>query len=253
MMLTLIHRLESTPCEAQAVAQWAKNSLDLIQAKRAIEEESDDPVQAAKKWENVEELIHSIGQFKREEAGPAEPSELTEPLEPSEDTGSSEVPSVNGLVFLREFVNRMTLEAQESEKDEKDSDVQKNQVTLLTLHGAKGLEYPVVFLVGMEDGFLPHRRTIEEATDLGEERRLCYVGITRAKDFLFLTRAKNRIRYGKPVPRVPSRFLEEIPKDLMVRVDDSGTPDLSSKQAQEEHESRVKNYLAEIRANLMKK
>jgi DNA helicase-2/ATP-dependent DNA helicase PcrA len=215
---------------SQQIAQWAKDSLDRVQAKKAIEEESDDPVQAGRKWENVEELIHSIGQFRTE-------GEVT-----------------SGVDFLREFLNRMTLEAQEAEKEEdKNEDSKKNQVTLLTLHGAKGLEYPLVFLVGMEDGFLPHRRTLEEATDLGEERRLCYVGITRAKDFLFITRAKNRIRYGKPVPRVPSRFLEEIPKDLVVKMDQSGTPDLSSKEAQEEHEVRVKNYLADIRANLMKK
>jgi superfamily I DNA/RNA helicase len=241
LISSLSEELLTIPPEATLVAQWARQSLDRLQVKKAIEEESDDPVQAGKKWENVEELIHSIGQFKREE--------------PEDALISAEGETPTGMVFLREFLNRMTLEAQESEKDEKDKekDTQKNQVTLLTLHGAKGLEYPIVFLVGMEDGFLPHRRTLEEATDLGEERRLCYVGITRAKDFLFLTRAKNRIRYGKPVPRVPSRFLEEIPKDLVVRLDQSETPDLSSKQAQEEHESRVKNYLAEIRANLLKK
>jgi superfamily I DNA/RNA helicase len=125
-------------------------------------------------------------------------------------------------------------------------------VTLLTLHGAKGLEYPVVFLVGFEDGFLPHRRTIDEAVDFGEERRLCYVGITRARDHLFLTRTKNRIRFGKPVPRTPSRFLEEIPSDLIVRVDHSLSPDLTSKAAKEAHEDKVKNYLAGIRAQLTK-
>ena len=98
-------------------------------------------------------------------------------------------------------------------------------MTLLTLHGAKGLEYPIVFLVGMEEGFLPHKRTIEEGTDISEERRLAYVGITRARDYLVLTRARNRIRYGKPVPRYPSRFLSEIPEASLLRQDESAGPD----------------------------
>ena len=201
-----------------------------MQIKKAIEEESDDPVQAGRKWENVEELIHSLGQFKL-------PAELT-------------LEGLAGLDFVLEFLNRMTLEAQDTEKDD-DKD-QRQQVTLLTLHGAKGLEYPIVFMVGMEEGYLPHKRTLEELTDLGEERRLCYVGITRAKDFLFLIRAQNRIRYGKPVPRTPSRFLAEIPPDLIVKINQAVGPDMSSDAAREVHEVRVKNYLAEIRAQLMK-
>jgi superfamily I DNA/RNA helicase len=149
----------------------------------------------------------------------------------------------------------MALEANEEEKSQEDQEDEskKNQVTLLTLHGAKGLEYRMVFLVGMEEGFLPHKRTIDEAIDFGEERRLCYVGITRAKEHLYLTRTKNRIRYGKPVPRSPSRFLEEIPKDLLVRIDESLSPDYTSQQAREEHETKVKDYLAQIRANLLTK
>ena len=231
LVLNLIQGLEATPPQAESMANWAKGSLEKIQAKKAVEEECDDAVQATRKWENVEELVHSMGQFKIED-----------------------VELKNGLDFLREYINRMTLEAQEAEdENRKEGEVKKNQVTLLTLHGAKGLEYPVVFLVGMEEGFLPHRRTIEEATDFGEERRLCYVGITRARDQLFLTRAKNRIRYGKPVPRTMSRFLEEIPKDLILKQDQSQTPDLDSKEAVEAHEVKVKNYLAQIRANLAKK
>jgi superfamily I DNA/RNA helicase len=226
---------------SQAMVTWAQQSLERIQSKKAILEESDDPVQAARKWDNVEELIHSIGQYKGETQ-----TEAT-------DDGSPH--SIHtGVDFMRDFLNLMTLQAQDAEKDEekKDKDA-KNQVTLLTFHGAKGLEYPVVFMVGMEEGFLPHRRTLEELTDLGEERRLCYVGITRARDHLYLVRAKNRIRYGKPVPRTPSRFLEEIPKDLLLRNDQSTTPDFTSKEAEDAHEGRVKNYLAEIRANLLKK
>lgn len=243
LILTLKQQLQTFPAEPERMVQWARESLDRIQARRAVEEDCDDAVQAVKKWENVEELVHSLGQSKF--AAKVEEGEISDPVETEVCKG--------GTLFLREFLNRMTLEAQETEKDEKkEKDAEKNQVTLLTLHGAKGLEYPIVFLVGMEDGFLPHKRTLEEVTDLGEERRLCYVGITRAKDFLIITRAKNRIRFGKPVPRVPSRFLEEIPKELIVRQDQSNMPDFTSKEAEEEHETKVKNYLAGIRASLMK-
>jgi DNA helicase-2/ATP-dependent DNA helicase PcrA len=106
-------------------------------------------------------------------------------------------------------------------------------------------------LVGLEEGLLPHRRTIEEAQDFSEERRLAYVGITRAKERLYLTRAKTRIRYGKAVPRTPSRFLEEIPKELIVTRDESLTPDHSDEAAKEAHEAKVKDFLAQIRSQVM--
>ncbi|MGZ3687306.1 MAG: 3'-5' exonuclease, partial [Bdellovibrionota bacterium] len=165
-----------------------------------------------------------------------------------------EVEATDGVTIVREFLSRMALEAQEEEEDKKDEkEKDKNQVTLLTLHGSKGLEFPAVFLVGMEEGFLPHKRTIEGAEDLSEERRLCYVGITRARDHLILSRVRNRIRYGKPVPRYRSRFLEEVPKELIVLRDESTSPDLSNEQARQAHEDKVKGFLAGIRANLMKK
>ena len=83
----------------------------------------------------------------------------------------------------------------------------------MTLHNAKGLEYPVVFMIGMEDGVFPHMRSIE-AGDIEEERRLCYVGITRAMRNLYLTHARTRALYGGREWNVPSRFLGEIPAEL---------------------------------------
>ena len=88
-------------------------------------------------------------------------------------------------------------------------------VTLITLHQAKGLEFPVVFLVGMEEGMLPHFRSFDEEGQMAEERRLCYVGITRAKDRVFLTRAFRRRGYNGSGPSIPSRFLQDIPRDLI--------------------------------------
>jgi DNA helicase-2/ATP-dependent DNA helicase PcrA len=91
------------------------------------------------------------------------------------------------------------------------------RVTLMTLHAAKGLEFPLVFLAGMEEGLFPHSRTLTDPTQMEEERRLCYVGMTRAMDTLIMTRARYRRRYGNDSPEssMPSRFLEEVPSRLI--------------------------------------
>jgi DNA helicase-2/ATP-dependent DNA helicase PcrA len=90
-----------------------------------------------------------------------------------------------------------------------------NRISLMTLHCAKGLEFPVVFIVGMEEGLLPHYRRGDEIEDLEEERRLCYVGITRAKERLFISRAEKRSTFGVGRANLPSRFLDELPMDLI--------------------------------------
>src|SRR5205807_10326847 len=100
---------------------------------------------------------------------------------------------------------------------------ERAQITLMTLHAAKGLEFPLVFLGGLEEGLFPHSRTFLHPDDIEEERRLCYVGMTRAMDTLLLTRAVYRRRYGTDLPEasVPSRFLEEVPAELL---EDVGSP-----------------------------
>jgi DNA helicase-2/ATP-dependent DNA helicase PcrA len=90
-----------------------------------------------------------------------------------------------------------------------------NASTLLTLHSAKGLEFPVVFITGLEEGLLPHSRSLEDPEALAEERRLMYVGVTRAKDRLYLSYAFRRARFGTSDPRAPSRFLEDVPDGLV--------------------------------------
>jgi len=91
------------------------------------------------------------------------------------------------------------------------------RVTLMTLHAAKGLEFPLVFLTGLEEGLFPHSRTLQDPTQMEEERRLCYVGMTRAMDTLIMTRARYRRKYGNDSPEssLPSRFLEEVPSKLI--------------------------------------
>jgi DNA helicase-2/ATP-dependent DNA helicase PcrA len=118
---------------------------------------------------------------------------------------------------LHEFLDHAALVS------DADSYSAEARVTLMTLHAAKGLEFPLVFLAGMEEGLFPHSRTFTDPTGLEEERRLCYVGMTRAMDTLVLTRARYRRRYGSDMPEasIPSRFLEEVPARL---VEDLGSP-----------------------------
>ena len=93
----------------------------------------------------------------------------------------------------------------------------KNAVTLMTLHAAKGLEFPVVFMIGMEEGLFPHSRSLMEKNQLEEERRLCYVGMTRAKQKLFLSYTKQRLFFGQRMSNIVSRFILELPEDALVK------------------------------------
>jgi DNA helicase-2/ATP-dependent DNA helicase PcrA len=112
---------------------------------------------------------------------------------------------------LAEFLDHAALA---SDTDQFDPNA---RVTLMTLHAAKGLEFPLVFLAGLEEGLFPHSRTLNSPEELEEERRLCYVGMTRAMNTLILTRAHYRRRYGNDMPEmsIPSRFLEEVPSQLV--------------------------------------
>ncbi len=102
-----------------------------------------------------------------------------------------------------------------SDTDTRDDAAGADAPTLLTLHSAKGLEFPLVMIVGMEEGVLPHSRSLEEPDEMEEERRLCYVGMTRAKRRLFLSYAFRRTVWGNNDVREPSRFLADIPRDLI--------------------------------------
>ncbi|HUV96732.1 MAG TPA: 3'-5' exonuclease [Acidobacteriaceae bacterium] len=112
---------------------------------------------------------------------------------------------------LAEFLDHAALS---SDTDQFDPN---SRVTLMTLHAAKGLEFPLVFLAGLEEGLFPHSRTLNNPEELEEERRLCYVGMTRAMNTLVLSRAHYRRRYGNDAPEasIPSRFLEEVPQQLI--------------------------------------
>lgn len=115
-----------------------------------------------------------------------------------------------GSVNLADFLEEISLVADISEHKESN-----DEVTLMTIHSAKGLEFDVVFLIGMEEGIFPHQNAFIEENGIEEERRLCYVGITRAREKLFLTNAKRRMLYGRESLNQPSRFIQEIDKEYL--------------------------------------
>ena len=129
------------------------------------------------------------------------------------------VGAASGFDSVDDFLERVALVADTDDLPDDDDDA--GQVVLMTMHAAKGLEFPAVFIVGMEDGVFPHLRALGDPDELAEERRLAYVGITRARERLFLSHAWSRMLHGQTQYNPPSRFLDEIPPDLMVEAEGS--------------------------------
>ena len=149
---------------------------------------------------------------------------------------------------LKNFVERLLLQDSQDkdklEEEEGDGDVRKNEITLMTLHSSKGLEFQKVFLVGVEEETLPHKRTIQQGEDISEERRLCYVGITRAQESLIMTYAKQRKIFGKDIPRSKSRFLHDLAgQNLYIEQDRTTFGHLSVEEADTYKKSFFSNLL----------
>ncbi|MDN4162401.1 DNA helicase PcrA [Nocardioides abyssi] len=160
-------------------------------------EESDDP-QDATRLENLAELVAVAREFSDDPvAGPS--------ADPADVDAGQVAPG------LRDFLERVALVADTDSIPQDDDGV----VTLMTLHTAKGLEFPVVFLTGLEDGVFPHARALGDQPELEEERRLAYVGLTRARERLYISRAVVRSAWGAPSHNPGSRFLDELPVDLV--------------------------------------
>jgi len=124
--------------------------------------------------------------------------------------------------IINDFLENVTLveASQDSNKRIRPDSQLSDCVTLMTLHAAKGLEYPIVFIVGMEEGLFPHSRSLMDTGQMEEERRLAYVGITRAKEVLYLSYASSRLYFGERISNPPSRFIMDIPENLMESIDD---------------------------------
>ena len=176
------------------------------------------PGDAATLPELIRFLIDRTGYIKALEAE-ASPESLSRIENLKELANAAHDAEVRGET-LAEFLDHAALACDTDQYDP------EARVTLMTLHAAKGLEFPLVFLAGLEEGLFPHSRTLMNPEELEEERRLCYVGMTRAMSTLVLTRAQYRRRYGNDAPElsIPSRFLEEVPSQLVENLNGSRSP-----------------------------
>lgn len=191
-------------------AAFFERVLDETGFREALKQEQD----GEDRLQNVEELLRAARDWEEEEGG-----------------------------SLADFLDSVALTAR---AEEPQGEVSTEAVTLMTLHNAKGLEFPTVFLVGLEENLLPHRNSLNRLEDLEEERRLFYVGITRAQERLYLSYAEERETYGKREFTRPSRFLEDIPQELLKEVGafgDSEAPVLSHSRP----EPRPKTQLSEFK------
>jgi DNA helicase II / ATP-dependent DNA helicase PcrA len=168
---------------------------------RADLESSSDPQDLAR-LDNLNELVSVAHEFA---------TDLENAAALDETVGAPDDEDVPDTGVLAQFLERVSLVADSDEIPEHSAGV----VTLMTLHTAKGLEFPVVFVTGWEDGMFPHMRALGDAAELSEERRLAYVGITRARQRLYVSRAKVRSSWGQPMLNPESRFLREIPQELI--------------------------------------
>ncbi len=166
------------------VDELVQTLIDEISYRNEIERQNEKLNDRELRWNLVEEFVNSAASFVRKEEKPR----------------------------LSNFVQQLSLLDRDDTGNDKDEQLQNEAVILMTLHAAKGLEFPEVYMVGMEEGFLPHKKSIENAfaDDVAEERRLCYVGMTRAKRRLTLSLAVERMKWGQMRKTIPSRFMYEM-------------------------------------------
>lgn len=174
--------------QADSLYDLAYGLLQELGFREHIYQQAEDPQQARRREENVQEVLNAVVSYEQRQIKPS----------------------------LAGFLEQITLLDQEEKPQHgKEAKLAQDAVVLMSLHSSKGLEFPYVFMVGMEEEFLPHKRTLEADGDVTEERRLCYVGMTRACQQLTLTYARQRRRRGGFVPRQPSRFLSEVPAKML--------------------------------------
>jgi DNA helicase-2/ATP-dependent DNA helicase PcrA len=204
--------------QAMGVAQQEKllpaRALGALEGFRVLIDEMDTGTDAMTLEELVEHVEHASGliefhQKEKGEKGQARIENLEELVSAAKQFG----PEGEELSPLQQFLDNAALDAGDAQ-----ADAHEDSIQLMTLHSAKGLEFPLVFLAGMEENLFPHRMSLEEPGRLEEERRLCYVGITRAMARLVITYAETRRIHGSESYNSPSRFIREIPAELLQEV-----------------------------------
>ncbi|MEJ2470652.1 MAG: UvrD-helicase domain-containing protein [Desulfuromonadales bacterium] len=169
------------------LAETTRDLLATIGLEDALRREPDAREKIERRIENLHEIINAVASYEQREGQPS----------------------------LAGFLEKVALlDRDEPASDSKEKKLARDAVVLMSLHASKGLEFPHVFMPGFEEGFLPHKKSVSETFDVDEERRLCYVGITRAQQKLTILHAQGRMKYGKTEPREQSRFLVEIPESL---------------------------------------
>ena len=196
-VLAFMELIDTIDAECATMELHEKAEQVITQSGLVQHHEKEGGEKARSRIENLEELVNACGNF---------------------DDADIEVEEGEGLdltskVFLTAFLDQASLDAGDSQADESDDAVQ-----LMTLHSAKGLEFQLVFLAGMEEGLFPHKMSMENLAGLEEERRLCYVGITRAKSKLYFSHAESRRLHGDVALCRPSRFIKEVPKELIEEI-----------------------------------
>lgn len=171
----------------KSMVDAARKLVESIDYRNEIDRLYDDPKDRQSRWAGVEQVINALGIY-----------------EESKKKNKKKKPN------MTEFLDQLMLGEQDA-TDEKEKQLNKNAIVLMTLHSAKGLEFPEVFMVGLEEGILPHHRSLEDDGEgVEEERRLCYVGVTRAEERLTLSLSLSRMKWGKARDTQPSRFLYEL-------------------------------------------
>jgi DNA helicase-2/ATP-dependent DNA helicase PcrA len=186
---TMISNL-SAMVEYLSVTELTEKLLELTEYRLELQREN--TLESKSRLENIEEFLSVTQEFEKR----------------NEDKSL--------IAFLTELALIADIDSMDDEEEDGDA------VILMTMHSAKGLEFPIVFIVGMEEGLFPSSRAFMENAEMEEERRLAYVGITRAEKKLYLTCARMRLLYGKTSNNAPSRFLEEIPRELKEAVETAG-------------------------------
>jgi len=225
------------PGEQTPLAYWAQQLFERIGLEDALRAEFRDPKQAQMRCDNLRDLVGAITRYERRIWA----ERLGEVLEADRLTDDEHWAPPS----LHDALGRLAL-ADMDDKDEDDERTDDRSVALMTMHSAKGLEFRDVFIIGVEEGILPHTRSLDDAAESGtdalaEERRLFYVGVTRARERLSLSWCRSRRRAGSAYEVLPSRYLDEIPAELCERI----SPNVD--RAPEESQALRENFFASMK------